>query len=250
MPTTISSLFVFVALLTPGFVYLTRTETRLPGRRYSPLRETATVLSASLITNSIVLAVFAVFRSIRPGDTPDVGAIIREPRTYLQNHYVEVTLWSLALLAAAAGLAAVLAVPPAWSHKLASRIKVWPSPIAEEFITNRRSRAPIRPESGWVTAFHEHEDRMVYVGLRLKDGTYLDGPLRFFSSQIEESGRRDIQLGRPVRIRTPSADKHELESWDVDAVIVSAAEIKTISVHYLPVEILENDASSGGHPSR
>jgi len=122
VPTTISSIFVFVAFLTPGFVYLTRTETRLPGRRYSPLRETATVLSASLITNSIVLAAFAVLRSTRPGDTPDVAAIIWEPRSYLQSHYVEVGLWSMALLAAATGLAAVLAVPPEWSRKVASRI--------------------------------------------------------------------------------------------------------------------------------
>ena len=250
MPTTISSIFVFIALLTPGFVYLTRTETRLPGRRYSPLREMATVVSASLVTNSIVLAVFAVLRSIRPGDTPDVGAIVREPTTYLQSHYAEVTLWSVALLAAAVGLAAVLAVPPAWSGKLASRIGIWPGPIVAEFIANRRSRAPIRPESGWVTAFHEHEDRMVYLGLRLKDGTYLDGPLRYFSSQIEESDGRDIQLGRPVRIRTPSAAERDLVPWDVDAVIVSAAEIKTISVHYLPVEILETGARSGGDSSK
>ncbi len=242
MPTTISSIFFFVAFLTPGFVYLTRTETRLPGRRYSPLRETATVLSTSLVTNTIVLAVFAALRSLRPGETPDVGAIVREPIAYLQSHYVEVWLWSVVLLVAAVGLAALLAVPPAWSRKLASRIQVWPGPIVEEFIANRRSRAPIRPESGWVTAFNEHEDRMVFLGLRLKDGTYLDGPLRYFSSQIEESGGRDIQLGRPVRIRTPSADKDDLEPWDVDAVIVSAAEIKTISVNYLPVEILEDEA--------
>lgn len=238
MPTTISSIFVFVAFLTPGFVYLTRTETRLPGRRYSPLRETATVLSASLVTNSIVLALFAVVRSMWPTITPDVGAVVRAPGTYLQEHYAHLALWSGLLLAAAVGIAAVLAVPPGWSREIASRIKVWPGPIVEAFIANRRSRSPIRPESGWVTAFSEHQDRMVFLGLRLKDGTYLDGPLRYFSSQMEESGTRDIQLGRPVRIRTASAGEGDMKHWDVDAVIVSAAEIKTISVNYLPVEIL------------
>ena len=75
---------------------------------------------------------------------------------------------------------------------------------------------------------------MVYVGLRLRDETYLDGPLLSFSSQIEENDQRSIKLGRPVRISFPSATEAELLPWDVDAVIVSASEIKMISVNYLP----------------
>ena len=75
---------------------------------------------------------------------------------------------------------------------------------------------------------------MVYVGLRLRDGTYLDGPLRSFSSQIEDNDQRSIKLRKPVRIRVPSAVEEELVPWDADAVIVSAAEIKMISINYLP----------------
>lgn len=74
MPTTIGSLVAFVALLTPGFVYLARLETRIPSKRHSPLRETATVVSASLLFNGIVAVVFAVIRYLWPGMTPDVGA--------------------------------------------------------------------------------------------------------------------------------------------------------------------------------
>ena len=67
-----------------------------------------------------------------------------------------------------------------------------------------------------------------------KDGTYLDGPLGSLSSQIEENDDRSIQLIRPERTRTSSAGRSELVEWDVDAVIVSASQIKTISVNYLP----------------
>jgi len=58
MPTTIGSLLIFVAALTPGFVYLMRTETRLPGRRYTPVRESALIVSASLAAFGVVFIVF------------------------------------------------------------------------------------------------------------------------------------------------------------------------------------------------
>ncbi len=234
MPTTISSLFVFVAILTPGFVYLTRTETRLPGRRYSALRETASIVSVSVATNAVVLVGFWIVRSVLSGITPDVGALLRDPQTYLANHPAQVTMWFAGLLGAAVGLGALAAVPPEWSEKLFSRVGRWPGPTIAEYIENRRARGPIAPESGWGVAFHEKPDRMVYVGLRLRDETYLDGPLLSFSSQIEENDQRSIKLGRPVRISFPSATEAELLPWDVDAVIVSASEIKMISVNYLP----------------
>ena len=234
MPTTISSLVVFVALLTPGFVYLARTETRLPGQRYSPLRETATIVSASLLVDGFVLAVFAAVRYLCPDITPDIGSLIREPHAYFQNHYEQILLWSVLLFALATGLAATAAVPPSWSQKLVS---LFSASLAES-MEKRRSRNPIRPESGWVTAFHEGgSDHRVFLGLRLKDGTYLHGPLSYFSTQIAENDERSIQLERPVQIRTPSAD--DLVVLEANAVIVSASEIKTISVHHVPMSDLQ-----------
>ena len=234
MPTTISSLLVFVASLTPGFVYLMRTETRLPGRRYTPVRETALIVSASLAAHGVALAIFWIVRGVLPAHTPDVGEIVRDPHGYFQNHYTEITLWAVGLLVAAVGLASAAAVPPQWLMKLVSWVEVWPGPALQDYIENRHRRGPIAPESAWGVAFHKHPDRLVYVGLRLKDGTYLDGPLGSFSSQIEENDDRSIQLVRPVRTRTSSGGKGDLVEWDVDAVLVSAGQIKTISVNYLP----------------
>ena len=79
MPTTIGSLLVFVASLTPGFVYLMRTETRLPGRRYTPVRETALIVSASLAAYGVVLSIFWVVRVALPTRTPEVGLLILDP---------------------------------------------------------------------------------------------------------------------------------------------------------------------------
>ena len=239
MPTTIGRLFVFVAILTPGFVYLTRTETRLPGRRYSALRETASIVSVSVATNSVVLLGFWIVQSMLPGVTPDVAALVRDPMAYVADQPAQATIWFVVLLGGAVGLGALVAVPPAWSGRLFSRVGFWPGPTITEYVENRRAREPIAPESGWGTAFHEQPDRIVYVGLLLRDGTYLDGPLRSFSSQLEENDQRSIRLGRPVRIRTPEAAEEELVPWDVDAAIVSAGEIKMVSVHYLPEDLFE-----------
>ena len=179
MPETLSGLAIFVVLLTPGFVYLVRTETRLPERRYSPLRETVTIMAVSLAVDAAVLGVFAAVRGLFPAVTPDVGALVHSPSAYFQRHYAEVRLWAALLLLAAACLGAVIAVPPEWSGKLASRIKRWPGPTVTAFIDTRRSQGPIGQVSGWGFAFKRAGHR-VFVGLDLRDGTYLDGPLQSF----------------------------------------------------------------------
>lgn len=239
MPTTVSSLLVFVATLTPGFVYLVRTEARLPARRHTAVRETALIVSASLAVYAVVLTVFGMLRVVLPDLTPDVGQLLSNPQGYLAERPVEITLWGLGCLVAATGLAAVAAVPPTWLLKPLSRIDTWPVPIVLDYIRNRHRHLPSQSVSGWAAAFTERPDRQVFVGLRLKDGSYLEGSLLSFNSQIAESNDRSIQLGRPVRIRALSDGESDLVDWDVDAVIVPARQINTISVNYLPVEDLE-----------
>ena len=231
MPTTVSGLLLFVALLTPGLVYLVRTESRLPGQQYTVLRETALVVSVSLLANTLALGLFGILRALWPGGTPDTGAIVRDPGTYFRGHYVMVALWGASLLLVAVAVAAIIAVPPAWSGRLLSQSKTWPIPAIHTSI-ERRQRSPIAPESGWGRAFFRYPELQVHLGLRLMDGTYLYGRLLTFSPQIEENDDRSLQLAGPVKIRTPSAEAPE--SMDADVVVVSARAIKTMSVHYLP----------------
>ena len=59
----------------------------------------------------------------------------------------------------------------------------------------------------------------MFVGHRLKDGTYLHGLLSFFSTQIAEHDERSLQLERPVRIRTSLAKEDDLVVVEADTVI-------------------------------
>ena len=249
MPTTLVGLAIFVTFLTPGFVYLVRTETRLPERRYSLLRETVTIVSVSLAVNGVILGLFAILRYLLPTITPDAGAIVRESSTYFQSNYAEVTLWSAVLLLAATCLAAVIAVPPAWSSKCASKIRFWPGPTIATFIATRQLQGPIEQLSGWGFAFTKRPHHRVYVGLDLKDGTYLYGPLFAFSTDLEENDARSIQIGRPVKIRPPGDNITAAEDWDVDRVIVSASQLKTISVRYVPSKPEDGDSRDNTLPA-
>jgi len=233
VPTTVSSLLVFVAFLTPGFVYLVRTESRLPGQQYTVLRETAAVVSASLLANTVALSFFGLIRMVWPSGTPDAGAIVRTPSVYFRDHYIEVAAWGVGLLCASVAIAALVAVPPAWAERALDRRKLWPAPALRIAIARRR-RASIAPESGWGSAFHRYPERHVHLGLRLVDGTYLYGRLLTFNPQMEEDNDRSLQLVAPIEIRTPSAD--DVVAMDADVLVVSASEIKTVAVHYLPAD--------------
>ena len=240
MPTTVGSLVLFVALLTPGFVYLTRAETRLPRQKYTALRETAKVVSASLFVDSIVLGLFGAVRTAVPRLTPDVGALVRTPADYFKEHYLEVVSWGAGLLALAVGLAAVCAVPPRWTLHLLKWLDLNPLYNLVSSIERRR-QSPIIHESGWGTAFLRYPECTIYVGLDLVDGSYVYGELGEFNSQLEETSDRSLQLLGPVEIRSSAPEADSMASLDVSSLIVSANQIKTIAVHYEGSDIEEED---------
>ncbi len=77
MPTTLSSLLIFVVLLLPGFAYLVGKERHGTERHTSPFRETVAIVAASITSELAVLGLFAAVRTVFPSWTPDVGALIR-----------------------------------------------------------------------------------------------------------------------------------------------------------------------------
>lgn len=250
MPSTLAGLIIFVSLLTPGFIYLVRLESRLPAKNYSTLRETATVVTVSIVTNAIVVGAFGLVRTITPNFTPNVGEIVRTPGSYAKESYVGLALWGIGLLCISAVLAATAAVPPHW-------IKPWIEKLPDRLtrkmqpFVNQRDLSPIRAESSWGRNFrpdlsaweseHNGSKNRVPVGVRTVDGSYLYGPLLSFNPQLDENKERDLSIGSPVLIRTASSEK--LELMDAAVLVVSAAEIKTISVHYLPDDAIESYAT-------
>ena len=210
MPTTITGLLIFVALLTPGFVYASRVETRFPGQDYSGLREAASVVWVSLRVNGVVLAGFAALRWRWPALAPDLGALLSSPGAYWRDHYAEGVVVGVVLLVASVGLAALVAVPPAWTASVLEWWDVRPARWLREAILRRR-RNRIVQESGWGTAFLRYSNKQVYLGLRLRDGTYLYGALSSFDPTLKETGDRSLQLRGPIDIGHPRLRR--LSSW-------------------------------------
>jgi hypothetical protein len=111
MPTTLTGLLLFVALLLPGFAYVVGKERNGTGQQLTPFRETAAAVAASISFELIVLAIFALIRILWPSQTPDVGALMRDSRSYLlgssghAGHYGQVALWATGMLALSVFLA-------------------------------------------------------------------------------------------------------------------------------------------------
>jgi len=112
MPTTLTGLLLFVALLLPGFAYLVGKERHGTEWHTSPFRETVAIVAAGVTSELAVLGLFAAVRATFPSWTPDVGALIRHGGgTYAISHYRSLTALGLILLGASTGLAYLVTVP-------------------------------------------------------------------------------------------------------------------------------------------
>lgn len=231
MPSTLSGLAILAALLIPGFIYLERLESRQPAHEYTALRETGQVLVASLVSNGLVLALFALIRALAPTLTPDAGALVRGGGDFFRLHYGELTAWASAGLAVSCGIAAALAVPPKWYSKLTERLVDNPESALRRAAARGRLQ-PITHHSGWSAAFNLDPERFPYLGVTLHDGTNLAGPLLSFSSQADESGNRSVSLSSPLRIRYPAEQADQAFFGDV--LVVAASDINFLTVSYLP----------------
>ncbi|WP_329165389.1 DUF6338 family protein [Streptomyces sp. NBC_01717] len=212
MPSSLLGLVLFVVCLVPGFIYAAARDLHLPERTSSAFRETTRVVLASLALDGIALAVFAVIRTAAPGLTPDTGRLVREGWGYVRDDYGRLTLWSCALLVAAAGaaLAAARLLP--------------------------RGPGPLSVESSWWLLFGRYPAltgaKCTYVGCELVDGSYLAGVLKHFAHQAEETGDRELALVAPLEYRPhPGVPSRPLT--DHQLVSVSARQIKFLTVTYL-----------------
>ena len=222
IPTSLLGLVLFLALLSPGFVYLQARERRHPGIDYSVLRETSLVVVTSALGLLMALSLASVARYVAPSSTPDVGAYVRGGSTYLKEHYAEAFLWAVALVTVACGFAFLLAVPPAICAR--GRLRNW--------VIERRGSGVIEQKSGWSAAFDAHRDHRKILEVVLNDGTTLFGALGSRSTQLEETEDRDLVLAAPIKVRERGAQWVDLPT--AGTVVVSASRIKYLVVSYEP----------------
>jgi len=221
MPTTLTGLFLFVALLTPGFVYQRRRARNAPAYDRSAFAETAGVVVVSVLADWVAIVAFAIFAYAEPHVVPDLTRLRGEPG-YLTRNLLAVSLWSAGALGFATALAYGLAV-----------------------VRKGDERAE-RP--GWWWAFqtfprkhrmHDYADSKIYVGCQMRDGSYVSGTLLSHSRISAETGDRDLLLRGEIRLR-PCGVATEVVLPDAHVMIVSARDIVWTRVTYSRGSVLKN----------
>lgn len=228
IPTTLTSLLIFVVLLLPGFAYLVGKERNGTERHASPFRETVAVAAASVTSEITVLIAFAIIRWILPSRTPDVGALIRNAGAYLRGtstapgHYVQVAVWAIVLLAFATAGAY-------WAANAKVRRAIERLPLTGEY------PHPSTVSAWWLLLEDWPRDKAdVQVTCALDDGSAVQGMLRTFNNSADDSPDRELILGKPIRIRLPGAPG--MIDYNAGYACVSAAKIVTMfASHVQPV---------------
>jgi hypothetical protein len=212
VPTTFVGLIVFVSFLTPGFLHIAQRRVLAPQANRSALMEITTVVTVSLATNVLVVGAFGLLRLLVPTHTPDVGRLLAKGSDYWLENLPYVATWVLAILAGSCAIGVVLA-----------RWEVPRRQITTVF-------APVIVDSSaWCEVFTTEPGSYVHAGLELTDGGYVSGRVAWFSTELEETGDRDIVLGPPLQLRTEVG----VEDLKVQRVIVAARNITRIDVAYI-----------------
>jgi len=218
VPTTAAELFIFAALLAPGFIHYVQRRRAVPQRTLSPLVETATLTTVSILTNLVALGVFSLIRMALPEHTPDVQRLMLEGKEYAAARTGYLFGWGALLLAFSCVLAFVIGIRPRWIARFTERF------------------APaIVDVSAWYHVFEDGpEDAKVYIGCDLKDGTYVAGYLDWYSTEVAETADRDLVIAEPIEIRMPG----EVNSASVDfpRLVISARDTARLYVSYVAEE--------------
>jgi hypothetical protein len=197
MPTTLTGLLLFVVLLLPGMTYVAIRERHTPEQRRSPFRETATVATVSIAANAFALGIFALVRVAWQRGTPDVGEIVRDADSYLNDNYAQVALWG-------AGVLAFSIVSAAIAAKVIVRRDPHPSAMSSWWLLFRT----------WLTEMKKEEQRddlFVRAACYLADGSVVEGTVSDFNRLTDETPDRDLILVGPIMMRDADGTRSELE---------------------------------------
>jgi Family of unknown function (DUF6338) len=212
MPTTLSGLLLFVALLTPGFCFALRRERVVAAPTVSVFRETVALVFASVAALAIAVGLFTFVRLLLPDHTPNVGQFVRAPSDYAKQEYAYVALWSVGTWLTACLLASIAARPPA----SLSRVM-------------RRDPQAIERFSAWWRLFEANPSLEKTVLCQLDDGTTVEGWLWSYDPDPEETGDRELVLTGPLVLRHPNG---HVQRTDYGAISMSARRMVYMYVNY------------------
>lgn len=229
MPTTLTGLLLFVVILLPGITYVAIRERKTPEQRRSAFRETAAVATVSIAANAAALTLFSLVHTLWPDATPEVDRAVQDMDVYFRDNYAEVTLWSVAILAAAIVIAAVAAV-------VAGKV---------------RNPHPAEMSSWWLlfddwprrmNKRMERKDIYARAACYLNDGSMVEGTVQDFNRLTDETPDRDLILVRPIKRLGADGNPVNVKSH---AASISARDIRTMLLYYEspPVESPEPEPS-------
>lgn len=224
MPTTLTGLLIFVALLAPGFAFLVIAERgQRANLERSALRETATIVLASLGCDTVVVVLFAAARWLSPANTIDPTALVTAGRAYVVAHMALTAVWSLTLFGtavlAAVVLAGLLNRPAIWSTMKHCRLVTWIIPAGGN-----------QPESAWWKLLKEQNPKAYrLLTVTLEDWTVVRGWLLSHNSSTNESTDRELALAAPLSITRPDG-RVSIEAYG--AMTIHASRILFIHVDY------------------
>lgn len=221
MPSTLAGLAIFVISLAPGLTYVMTRQRVAPQQTMTAIRETAQLVCVSLFLDIAILILFAGVRALWPSGTPDIDRLVREPAVYLRESYSLVWIWSVALLAVAVVMAALIG-----SGLMRGILSRLPGVGVRPAVTPHESGV-----SAWWLLFQEKPGRRIHVGCNLDDGSYVSGWLAAFSTTVDDTGDRDLTLAAPLRYRPKGVAVTE-ELTNTSAVVVSARKITLLHVSY------------------
>jgi hypothetical protein len=174
-------------------------------------------VAASVTSEVVVLAGFAVLRWRLPSLTPDVGALIQHGSTYAADYYLSLAAWGLGMLTIAV-LGAYLATMPGVRKRL-------PLPEAARDYPHEST------VSAWWLLFEKWRyEREVEVCCILTDGSAVRGKFGSFNASADDSPDRELILLAPLRYRAPG--KQQMEDYPAGAVSVAARNITALFTFY------------------
>ena len=231
VPNSLLGLVLFVALLAPGLVAIQTGPRKKPVAKPTALREIAGIIFRSLISLIVAACGMGIVRKVFPQSTPDVGSLVREPHSYLTQHYVSVTWWGLATLALACTLAW------GWSRLSTTEHfeRISNGKLAEAF----KTKQIIETVPAWWILFKpkvsEDEPVRVMVDITTENDVVYCGELYTFSPEIDEHADRELTLIEPIIRKTPTpsgGSAYDEQLLDASLFGISAREIKHIAVKW------------------
>lgn len=231
MPSSFLGLALYTAFLLPGYVSFVRRRSLTVAPKLSPLLETISLLSVSVVTNGLALALFAVVRGVSPHHTPDFGLFVRAGGQYAEPRVGYLVLWGALILGTSCALA-------------------YFSPMISQLTPVRRALNPIIVDiSAWYHVFEDKpppvngREAYPYVACTLEDGSYVAGRLSWYSTEVEETADRDLALTDPLNVLDPEGNDVGPEN---SIIVVSARQIRWFSVTWVLEPTAAESAGSAG----